>query len=179
MKWEGLYFFDMVLPFGVRSALFLFDEFSSAVEVIYTLDNFFLATSPPQSKCMAVLFQILHLFAELNITIAPRKSFPVCACLEFMGILLHSNKMEAHLPVDKLTHLQAALGQWANKKSATLQELQSLIGTLQFAPSCNALSISQRVLSSLIGTLASILVSVRTFLCGNIFSKIGVGCLSF
>ena len=134
---------------------------------------------PLPSKCMAVLLQILHLFAELNITIAPQKTFPVYTCLEFMGILLHSNKMEAHLPVDKLTRHRAVLGQWANRKSATLQELQSLIGTLQFAPSCNALSISQRVLSSLIGTLASILVSVRTFLCGNIFSKIGAGCLSF
>ena len=50
-----------------------------------------------------------------------------------MGILLDSNKMEARLPVDKLTCLQAALGQCANRKSATLQELQSLIGTLQFA----------------------------------------------
>ena len=29
MKWEGLYFFDMVLPFGLRSAPFIFDQFSS------------------------------------------------------------------------------------------------------------------------------------------------------
>ena len=50
-----------------------------------------------------------------------------------MGILLDSNKMEARLPVDKLICLQAALGQWAIWKSATLQELQSLLGTLQFA----------------------------------------------
>ena len=52
---------------------------------------------------------------------------------EFMGILLDSNKMEARLPVDKLTRIQEALGQWTTRKSATLQELQSLIGTLQFA----------------------------------------------
>ena len=144
MKWEGLYFFDMVLPFGLRSAPFLSDEFSSAVEwiienklkifkVIHILDDFFFATSPPRSNCMTALCQILHLFAELNIPIAPGKTFPACTCLEFMGILLDSNKMEARLPVDKLTRLQAALGQWANRKSATLQELQSLIGTLQFA----------------------------------------------
>ena len=81
---------------------------------------------------MTALCQILHLFAELNISIAPRKTFPACTCLEFMGILLDSNKMEAHPPVDKLTHLQAALGQWTNRNSATLQELQPLIGTLQF-----------------------------------------------
>ena len=144
MKWEGLYFFDMVLPFGLRSAPFLFDEFSSAVEwiiqtklnipkVIHILDDFFFATSPPRSKCMTALCQILHLFTDLNIPIAPGKTFPACTCLEFMGILLDSNKMEARLPVDKLTRIQEALGQWTTRKSATLQELQSLIGTLQFA----------------------------------------------
>ena len=69
MKWEGLYFFDMVLPFGLRSAPFLFDEFSSAVEwiiqnklkipkVIRILDDFFFATSPPWSNCMTALCQI-------------------------------------------------------------------------------------------------------------------------
>ena len=50
-----------------------------------------------------------------------------------MSILLDSNKMEARLPVDKLTRIQEILRQWTNWKSATLQELKSLIGTLQFA----------------------------------------------
>ena len=116
MKWEGLYFFDMVLPFGLRSAPFLFDEFSSAVEwiiqtklnipkVIHILDDFFFATSPPRSKCMTALCQILHLFTDLNIPIAPGKTFPACTCLEFIGILLDSNKMEARLLVDKLASI--------------------------------------------------------------------------
>ena len=144
MKWEGFYFFDMVLPFGLRSAPFLFDEFSSAVEwiiqtklnipkVIHILDDFFFATSPPRSKCMTALCQILHLFTDLNIPIAPGKTFPACTCLEFMGILLDSNKMEARLLVDKLARIQEAPVQWTTRKSATLQELHSLIGTLQFA----------------------------------------------
>ena len=83
---------------------------------------------------MTALCQILHLFTDLNIPIAPGKTFPACTCLEFMGILLDSNTMEARLPVDKLTpFIQEALGQSTTRKSATLQELQSLIGTLQFA----------------------------------------------
>ena len=134
----------MVLPFGFRSAPFLFDEFSSALEwiirtnhnipkVIHLLDDFVFATSTPRSKCMTALCQMLHLFTDLNIPIAPWKIFPGCSCLEFMGILLDSNKMEACLPVDKLSRVQETLSQWTTGKSATLQELQSLIGTLQFA----------------------------------------------
>ena len=67
-------------------------------------------------------------FTDLNIPIAPGKTFPACTCLEFMGILLDSNKMEARLLVDKLARIQEAPGQRTTRKSATLQELQSLIG---------------------------------------------------
>ena len=82
---------------------------------------------------MTALCQILHLFTDLNIPITPGKTFPACTSLEFMGILLDANKMEARLPVDKLTDIPEALGQQSNSKSATLRELQSVIGTLQFA----------------------------------------------
>ena len=49
-----------------------------------------------------------------------------------MGILLDSTRMEARLPFDKLIRAKQALQQWLHRKSATLKELQSLIGTLQF-----------------------------------------------
>lgn len=141
MKWEGLYFFDMVLPFGLRSAPFLFDQFSSAIEwiiqnklnipkVIHILDDFFLVAPPPRANCMTALCKVLHLFTDLNIPIAPGKTFPASTSLEFMGILLDSNAMEAHLRQEKLSPITAALHQWSHKKSAILLELQSLIGTL-------------------------------------------------
>ena len=50
-----------------------------------------------------------------------------------MGVLLDSIKMEACLPLDKLTRTKEALHELSHKKSATLKELQSLIDTLQFA----------------------------------------------
>ena len=50
-----------------------------------------------------------------------------------MGILLDSTRTEARLPLDKLIRAKQALQQWLHRKSATLEELQSLIGTLQFA----------------------------------------------
>ena len=41
--------------------------------------------------------------------------------------------MEARLPLDKLIRTKEALHELSRKKSATLKELQSLIGTLEFA----------------------------------------------
>ena len=50
-----------------------------------------------------------------------------------MGIILDSHKMEARLPVDKVERIKTALCEFRSKPSTTLQELQSLIGTLNFA----------------------------------------------
>ena len=101
--------------------------------VIHILNDFFFVTKPPRSVCSTALCNILCLFTELDIPVAPGKTFPPTTSLEFMGVLLDSNKMEARLPLDKLTRTKEALHDWSCKKSATLRELQSLIGTLQFA----------------------------------------------
>ena len=37
MKWQGLYYFDTVLPFGLRSAPYLFGQFSRMLEWVITI----------------------------------------------------------------------------------------------------------------------------------------------
>ena len=49
--------------------------------------------------------------------------------LEFMGIILDSEKMEARLPTDKVERIQISLASCKCRKSSTLKELQSLLGT--------------------------------------------------
>jgi len=49
--------------------------------------------------------------------------------LEFMGIVLDSNRMEAQLPDDKLTRISQLLDSFTGRRSAHLVNLQSLIGT--------------------------------------------------
>ena len=61
-------------------------------KVIHILDDFFFVTSPPRSGCLTALCKILCLFTELNIPIAPGKTFTPSTFLEFMGILLDSEK---------------------------------------------------------------------------------------
>ena len=50
-----------------------------------------------------------------------------------MANLLDSTRMEVRLPVDKLVRAKQALQRWLHRRSGTLKELQSLIGTLQLA----------------------------------------------
>ena len=149
MSWKGRFFFDKALPFGLRSAPYLFNQLSDALEwlvknhlnipsIIHILDDFFIAQPPPLSRCATALCQILTLFEELNIPLAPKKTFRPTQCLEFMGITLDSVRMEARLPIDKLHNARLMLASWSSKRSCRLRDLQSLIGTLHFA--CRVIS---------------------------------------
>jgi len=53
--------------------------------------------------------------------------------IEFTGIVLDSIRTEARLPQDKLSRIYGLLTSFKKRRSVHLVELQSLIGTLQFA----------------------------------------------
>ena len=50
-----------------------------------------------------------------------------------MGIELDSTRMEARLPEDKLQRTWDLFTSFTKRRSVSLVELQSLVGTLQFA----------------------------------------------
>jgi len=149
MFWGGKYYYDKVLPFGLRSAPFLFNMLSDAVEwilvnkcyisfVCHILDNFLIiepasASLPHSQLCQESLSSMLLTFRNLGIPIAINKTQGPHTVLEFMGIVLDSEKMEARLPADKVERIQTSLASFQRRKSCTLKELQSLIGTLNFA----------------------------------------------
>ena len=87
----------------------------------------------PSQACQTSLSSMLLTFNTLGVPIAEHKTEGPSLIIEFLGIIFDSQKMEARLPPDKLNRLSIELDAWHIKKSATLQELQSLIGTLNFA----------------------------------------------
>jgi len=101
--------------------------------VMHILDDFFIALPPPRSYYSTALCHLLTLFTDLDIPLAPGKTFTPSNKLEFMGILLDSSLMEARLPDDKLTRLRSLVSAWQSKTSCRLHDLQSLIGSLHFA----------------------------------------------
>ena len=149
MYWEGSFYYDKVLPFGLRSAPFLFNLLSEAIEwillhhchisfVCHILDDFLIIkpsppTPPFSLPCKQSLSSMLMTFRNLGIPIAVNKTEGPCTTLEFMGIILDTVRMEARLPADKVERIQASLALFQTKKTCTLKELQSLIGTLNFA----------------------------------------------
>lgn len=141
--WQKQYYVDLYLPFGLRSAPFLFNQLSDALEwvlkhnyglqrVLHILDDFFIA-EPSRLQCLASFSTLLRFFMSVHAPVVAAKTLGPSQVLEFMGIELDSTRMEARLPADKLQRTRELLHSFTTRRSVRLVELQSLIGTLQFA----------------------------------------------
>lgn len=141
--WQSQYYVDLYLPFGLRSAPYLFNQISDALEwilkhnyglqhVIHILDDFFIAERT-KLDCLGSFALLLKLFMSLKVPTVAAKTLGPTQVIEFMGIVLDSVQMEARLPEDKLARIKTLLDSFKGRRSARLIELQSLIGTLQFA----------------------------------------------
>ena len=122
--------------------------------VCHILDDFLIIeppapTVPFNSLCQASLSSMILSFKNLNIPISAAKTEGPCKVIQFMGIILDSHTMEARLPEDKIQRIKTALSEFRSKRSTTLQELQSLIGTLNFA--CKVISPGRPFLQRMIG----------------------------
>ena len=143
MCWENRFYYDQVLPFGLRSAPYIFNCLPGAIEwiakdqgaptVLHYLDDFFVARSADSSECQNSLETITAVCEELQIPLAAEKQEGPATVLTFLGILLDSANLEARLPPGKLQEIEEALSLWSRRQSCTKQQLLSLIGTLSFA----------------------------------------------
>ena len=87
-------------------------------------------------------------FKTLNIPISTSKTEGHSQIIQFMGIILDSGKMEAMVPEDKVERIKSALSNFQPWQSTTLQELQSLIGNLNFA--CKIIALGRPLLQRII-----------------------------
>ena len=144
MKWRGAFYVDMVLPFGVRSAPYIFTCLADLVEWIATrnygvtflmhyLDDFHTLGPPDSSVCQHNMDKSLHCFSKLGIPLHPDKLEGPSTCLTVLGIELDSENLQARLPKDKFDKITALLEAWSHKRFCKRKDLESLIGHLQHA----------------------------------------------
>lgn len=73
------------------------------------------------------------IFNKLNVPLAKHKTMGPLKVIEYLGITLDSDKMEARLPEEKVNHISKLLDTFMVKKSCTKRELLQLLGHLNFA----------------------------------------------
>lgn len=162
VSWDNRFYFYTRLVFGSRSSCFLFNLLSDAVcwiaqnnyEVKYLLHllDDFLTLDPPDAFADRTMAIMTMIFKQLGIPLSAHKTFGPTRCLEYLGIILDSLRMEARLPVDKLARLTDLLYQFQHKTECTKRELLSLLGYLNY---CSRVVLSGRSFVSYLLTLST------------------------
>ena len=141
LKWRDHYYVDVALPFGLRSAPFIFSSVADMVEwilrhahnvsdLMHYLDDFITAGPPDSSQCEDNMAKSLAACRVLGLPLHPDKSTP---CLQVLGIKLDSMAQVACLPEDKLCALQELIHSWRTRCWCTRRQLESLIDHLHHA----------------------------------------------
>ena len=144
MQWNDCLYIDKCLPFGLRSAPFLFNQFADALSWImranygvtshiHYLDDYLLVGPADSDQCHCQMELMLSLCTRLGIPVATNKLEGPTTCLTFLGIQINSIKQELSLPPSKLQELEALTLLWSARKKCTKRQLLSLVGKLVFA----------------------------------------------
>ncbi|KAK3098128.1 hypothetical protein FSP39_016419 [Pinctada imbricata] len=143
IQWENQYYFYTQLVFGSRSSPKIFDYLSQAVcwiatnkfaieNILHLLDDF-LVIEDPGRNANETMARFQSVFNTLSIPLSAKKTVGPSTSIEYLGIILDSENMEARLPLDKLNRILSIIRQFSSKRTCTKRELLSLLGHLNFA----------------------------------------------
>ncbi|KAK3733123.1 hypothetical protein QZH41_003228 [Actinostola sp. cb2023] len=140
---EDMYFIDMRLPFGLRSAPQACQRITDAVRYMHLRDGYhlvnylddFCGVSSPE-RASAGFSALRSLLQELGLDEAYEKAVSPTTRLTFIGLEVDTIAMTVSVPEDKLCDLESILNKWQNKRRCTKRQLQSLIGKLSFVATC-------------------------------------------
>ena len=143
MFWDGMYYVDTCLPFGLRSAPCLFNRFADAlhwvlatnyqIDAVHYLDDFLLVGAAGQQQCTSSVQVTLSVCERLGIPVAFEKLEGPSTQITFLGIVLDSEARRLSLPQDKLRDILQMVQSWLGRYKSTKRELLPLIGKLSFA----------------------------------------------
>ena len=140
---NGDLYFDKKVPMGVRTGPYIAQRVSSAIawivkQVEYYLLNYvddFVGAELEERAQKAFSF-LINLLRDLRAQTSPDKIVPPTTRLDFLGTTFDSEKMSMEVPKQKQEEILKELRSWEDRKTATRQEVESLIGKLQFAARC-------------------------------------------
>ena len=141
------YFFDKCLPFGASISCALFQHFSNALVHIhrkltegkvvtsYAASNYlddFLFLAWTKFLCNELMRSFLKLCQRLRIPVSKDKTEWAVTVIVFLGVLLDGQRKILAVPEEKHIHTLNILDKLINSKEATIKELESLAGLLNF-----------------------------------------------
>ena len=144
MKWDNHYFVDLALPFGLRSAPYIFNTVADMVEWMlmnnhgvselkHYLDDFITVGPPDSDQCQVNLDTAMSVCQGVGLPLHPKKCEGPATSLVILGIELDSVNQTARLPIQKHSALRELLVSWEHRTWCNRHQLESLIGHLHHA----------------------------------------------
>ena len=144
VSWQGQCYVDTMLPFGLRSAPKIFTAVADALEwtirqhhdvpfIDHYLDDFIVIGPPSSRICADALVALEEECDQLGVPLAPEKKEGPSTAITFLGIRVDTGNGTLSLPPDKLARLREEIDRWLSRRTCRKRELESLVGTLQYA----------------------------------------------
>lgn len=141
--WKGLLYFDMQLPFGLKSSCAIWECFATAAEwivkdktklqqLIHYIDDF-LGAKRGRLQADRALKQILEIFEILGIPVSKDKVEGPAREITFLGILIDLEHRQLRLNAAKLQECKELIASWQRKRVCKRRDLLSLAGWLFWA----------------------------------------------
>lgn len=141
--WNNCYYFDAVLPMGLRLVAMACQRITSAIsyiclqrgfDVLNYLDDFQGAEVPAQATAAFRFLQ--SLLVDLGVDESKNKACPPSMRTTCLGVEFDTLAMTKSVHADCLAEIQEFLRCWSHKAKATKRDLQSLLGKLSFVSKC-------------------------------------------
>ena len=142
-SWKKHIFCDTVLSMGLRSACFLcqrvtnaitFIMFKLGIQILNYLDD--LASAERKENADFAYNTLGAILDKCGIEESKSKACPPTKIMTFVGILFNTEKMTVEITPERLQEIKILLLEWLNKEMASIKEIQSLLGKLNFVASC-------------------------------------------
>lgn len=139
--WEGRYFLDVCLPFGMKTSPSIWERFSRAlrwilkkklgIAVTHYVDDFLLII-PQQTDAQRVRNEALDIFNALGVPWSRKKLVGPTTSLEYLGIGIDSESKRVYIPEPKRINAIEVVTNAAASTSMARKEFQSVLGRLFF-----------------------------------------------
>ena len=140
---ENQFYFDLYLSMGLRSAAHICQRVTNAVRymcqmmqiaILNYLDD--LAGADKPELALKAYTELGNLLKSCGLEESKDKATPPSTEMVFIGVLFNTVDMTLSVTPERVQEILDLVEVWLHKPTATLKEVQSLIGKLSFVASC-------------------------------------------